>query len=152
MFILFKNNNTIINQRGNALFLTMIMLSGILIVVLGISNIIMPGIVMNRGKEQSVKAYFAAEAGLEQSLYYVFNATNTKAYLNPVINDPAYTIIYGTPLTSTSTWIGTTTLSNGSKYIVAWASTTIVSTAYNYYISTGYYLDAKRKVEAQIEL
>jgi hypothetical protein len=140
------------NQRGNALFLTMIMLSGILIVVLGVSNIIIPGIIMNRGKEQSVKAYFAAEAGLEQSLYYVTNATNSIAYLNPAIDDPNYTIVYGTPLKSTSTWIGTTTLSNGSKYVVAWASSTLAGITDHYFISTGYFMDAKRKVQAMIEL
>jgi hypothetical protein len=133
-----------INQRGNALFLTMIMLSGILIVVLGVSNIIMPGIVMNRGKEHSVKAYFAAEAGMEKAVFTIFKGSPD--FSGYETDQEPYLTMYGSPVDSLDPWYNED-LPNGSQYNLAWASTTVNM----YIISTGSYQDSKRKVQAMIK-
>ncbi|MDD5291288.1 MAG: hypothetical protein PHZ04_04230 [Patescibacteria group bacterium] len=63
--------NKIKNNDGTALLLTLLILSGILVVALGAASLIVPGIKMSRTQEQSIKAFFAAEAGAERALWEV---------------------------------------------------------------------------------
>lgn len=55
--------------RGNALILTMFILTGMLIVALSGSYIIIIGIKASGVQSQSTKAYFGAEAGAERLLW-----------------------------------------------------------------------------------
>ena len=60
---------TIYNNNGTALLMALMILSGILVVSLGMANLIIPGIKMSRIQGYSTKAYFAAEAGVERALW-----------------------------------------------------------------------------------
>lgn len=57
------------NKKGTALFMTMMVLTGILTISLSVASIVMSDIVMSRTQTHSTKAYFAAEAGAERILY-----------------------------------------------------------------------------------
>ena len=59
------------NNNGTALLLTLMILASILVVALGTASLIIPGIKMSRTQEQSIKAFFAAEAGAERALWEV---------------------------------------------------------------------------------
>jgi len=119
-------------NRGTVLFMTLLILTSILVVTLGAANLIVPGIKMSRTQERSTKAYFAAEAGAERILWEVRREINyfefkrgdgssciTGDYINfdtiPVTcdnsghsyslsNNASYSIIYsaGPPITFTS--------------------------------------------------
>lgn len=56
-------------KKGSALILTMFILSGMIIVALSGSYVILAGIRSAGVQSQSVKAYFAAEAGAENLLW-----------------------------------------------------------------------------------
>lgn len=60
---------TINNEKGTALFMTMMVLTGVLTVSLSVASIVMSDIIMSRTQTNSTKAYFAAEAGAERILY-----------------------------------------------------------------------------------
>ena len=57
------------NQRGSAIFLVVLILTGILVAVLGINNLVIKGIKLSRNIAWSAPAYFAAETGMEKALY-----------------------------------------------------------------------------------
>ena len=59
------------NNEGTALLMTLMILASVLTMVLGASGVITQGIIMNRTQERSTKAYFAAEAGAERSLWKI---------------------------------------------------------------------------------
>jgi len=56
-------------SKGASLLLTLIILSTILVIALGISNLIWGEIKLSQDIPKSLKAYYAAEAGIERSLY-----------------------------------------------------------------------------------
>lgn len=57
------------NKKGSALILTMFILTGMLIVAMSSSYVIMAGIKSGGIQSQSTKAYFAAESGGEMLLW-----------------------------------------------------------------------------------
>jgi hypothetical protein len=59
------------SKSGSAMILTMFILAGMLIVAMSGSYVILAGIKAGGTQAQSTKAYFAAEAGLEDILYQV---------------------------------------------------------------------------------
>jgi hypothetical protein len=59
------------SKPGSAMILTMFILAGMLIVAMSGSYVILAGIKAGGTQAQSTKAYFAAEAGLEDILYQV---------------------------------------------------------------------------------
>lgn len=65
MLLNIKDNN------GTVLLMTLLILSGILVVALGAASLVTSGIMMSRAQERSTKAYFAAEAGAERALWEV---------------------------------------------------------------------------------
>lgn len=64
------NNFNTRNNSGSILMITILILSGIIIVVLGAAGLIFSGLKMSGTQEISTKAYFIAEAGIEKYLYF----------------------------------------------------------------------------------
>jgi hypothetical protein len=63
-------NNDIKNKKnGSALMMTLLILTGSLTVVLIAADLVVNGIKSGRNQSYSTKAYFAAEAGTEYSLW-----------------------------------------------------------------------------------
>lgn len=58
-------------QKGSALLLSLLLLTSIIVIAMGGSSLALSGIRMAGVQSQSVKAYFAAEAGAEELLYKV---------------------------------------------------------------------------------
>ena len=56
-------------SKGASLLLTLIIFSAILVIALGISNLIWGELKLSQDIPKSLKAYYAAEAGVEVSLY-----------------------------------------------------------------------------------
>ncbi len=104
--------------------MTLLVLSSILIVTLAAAQIISSGIVMSRTQERSTKAFFAAEAGAERSLWEV-----RKNY-------------FALPPTDQSA-IFTGSLSNSTTYSVDYATSSPNVTFY----SAGLYLGTKRTIQ-----
>jgi hypothetical protein len=76
------------DKRGASLFLTMLIMSAVLAIAMGISKLSLGEIKVSRELPQSFVAYYAAEAGIEQGLYadlVIANpqgtATNSNGYL-----------------------------------------------------------------------
>jgi len=61
--------NIIIKKRGASLVLTLLILSVILAIAFGVSSLILGGVKISQNAPKSLKAYYAAETGIEQSLY-----------------------------------------------------------------------------------
>ena len=64
-------NNLLKDNRGTVLFMTLLILTSMLTVVLGAANLVMSGIKMSGAQERSTVAYFAAEAGAERILWEI---------------------------------------------------------------------------------
>lgn len=111
-------------NKGTALFMTLMILTSILTVALGAANVVMSGILMNRTQTFSTKAIYAAEAGAEKALYEV---RKNNLYL-----DSDQLNIFGT-----------TTLSNNSTFTVDYAT----SSPYIIITSNGLYSGARRSVQ-----
>jgi len=116
----FKTNN-----HGTALFMTLLILTSILVVALGAANLVVLGIKISRMQERSTKAYFAAEAGAERSLWEV----RKNNYILPDENqDNIFEVL---------------DLGNGSAYHVDYAT----SSPNIIFTSTGVYRGVRRVVE-----
>lgn len=63
MLNFFKNNH------GNTILLVLLILSGLLVVVLGMSNLVFSGLKTARVAGDSTKAYYSAEAGAERAIW-----------------------------------------------------------------------------------
>ena len=117
------------NQTGVILLLTLFILSGILVITLAAADLVLAGIRMNRLTGYSGLAFFAAEAGLERSLWqarqpgYNYPEENQDDFLNCNPTCP---------------------LTNGSNYKVAYAT----STPNVSFTSIGSYRRAKRSVQS----
>ena len=68
MFIKIKNLR---KRKGSALLLSLLLITSIIVIAMGGSSLALSGIRMAGVQSQSVKAYFAAEAGAEELLYKV---------------------------------------------------------------------------------
>ena len=126
------------DQEGNALFMTLLIFSGIMVSVLGVSELIMSSIRMGNIQTQSTKAYFAAEAGAERVLW-------------KYESDEDFRDSLGT--TSREEIFGGKTLSNGSSYEVDYdhSSTTDSTFDYKYFTTVGDFQDVRRTVETSLK-
>jgi hypothetical protein len=59
------------DKSGSALLITLFILTGVLMIAVGGSNIALSGVKQSIVQYQSVRAYFAAEAGAERALWEV---------------------------------------------------------------------------------
>ncbi len=59
------------NQKGSAIFLVILILTGILTATIGINNLVVKGIKLSRSIAWSSPAYFAAETGMEKALHQI---------------------------------------------------------------------------------
>lgn len=113
------------NKKGTALFMSLMILAGVLTVSLGAASLIFSGIKQTRTQTHSTKAYYASEAGAERVLWGIrknnadLSACIADDYINfdviPVIcdvnehiyniGDATYSVIYksGAPTTTVST-------------------------------------------------
>jgi hypothetical protein len=64
-------NNFLQNKRASALLMTVMILSSILIVVLGVSSLVSSSLRLSRAQENSAKAYYAAESGVERLIWAI---------------------------------------------------------------------------------
>jgi hypothetical protein len=84
-----KNKNE--SQRGaSSIFITMIILTGMLFVALTINTIVQNGIVMSRAHINSTKAYFAAESGTERMLWQIRQYNYPNPAFNPTTASPVW--------------------------------------------------------------
>ncbi|MBI4812207.1 pilus assembly PilX N-terminal domain-containing protein [Candidatus Falkowbacteria bacterium] len=111
-------------ERGTALLMTLLILSGILVVTLGAASLVAQGILMGRTQARSTKAFFAAETGGENVLWEV----RKNGYVLPEQNQED--VFNGA-------------LSNGAVYSVDYAT----SSPYVYFTSDGSYRQTRRSVE-----
>ena len=130
-------NNALKNKKGTALFMALLILTGMLVVVLAAADVITRGIKMSRTQARSTKSYFAAEAGAERILWEVrknnFNSSlcNDNDYINFSV-DPAVC----------DSIIHTYVLTNHASYSVVYNSGPPII-----FTSNGVYLGARRSVE-----
>ncbi len=96
-------NKTFKNNRGIILLMTVLILSGILVVALGAADLVMAGIRMNRLTGYSSLAFFASEAGMEKALWearknnYTLPDINTDNVFNSnLTNNSSYQVNYAT--------------------------------------------------------
>ncbi|MDD4332958.1 MAG: GLUG motif-containing protein [Patescibacteria group bacterium] len=89
------------NQQGSALLMTLLILSAILLVALGATNIAVSGLRMSQTQKDSVKAYFAAETGIEKSIwemqknsYTLPNYSQANVFSGNLINGSNYSVDY----------------------------------------------------------
>lgn len=118
-----KIKELIKSQNGSAILVTVLILASLLIIAMNASTAAMSGLVLTGVQEKSTLAFFAAESGAERSMY-----------------DSRYGA--GLPLSGATNMFGTTTLANGSYYLIDYATDTASST----YSCDGYYKDVKRSV------
>lgn len=57
------------NRLGSAIMLVMFILSGVMIVILAGSSVVISGLKMGRIQSDSIHAYYAAESGMERLLF-----------------------------------------------------------------------------------
>lgn len=125
------NKNILKNQEGNAIFLVLVILSGMLAVGLGLGNLILANIKMGGVQTQSTKAYFAAEAGAEYILYGYRKGSSTPPYSN---NDS----------------VASSTLSNNSSYNVSYSEGSDGDYELKDFVSIGSFGNVRRSVEASL--
>lgn len=61
-----------INDKGSAMYFSVTIMAIVLSIVLGMSTIILKQIKMTQGSENSVMAFYMADAGAEKALYYLY--------------------------------------------------------------------------------
>lgn len=118
-------------QKGVILLMTLMILSGILVVTLAAADIIFAGIKMNRLVGYSNLAFFAAETGMERSLW----EARKNSYTLPASNQ-------------SNVFPSGSSLDNGSSYQVNFASSTPNVT----FTSIGGYRGVKRSVQTTYEI
>jgi hypothetical protein len=99
-----QQKNLIKNNRGVVLLLTLLILSSILVVTLGVADLVFIGVKMNRLTGYSGAAFFASEAGLERALwearkngYTLPESDQTDIFtLNNIGNGGSYNVNYAT--------------------------------------------------------
>ena len=129
------------DERGNILFMSILVLTSVLMASLTIANLTLSGIILSGTQVRSIKAYYAADAGIEESLYWVRSSSTATSTLDGDIFD-----------------VATSTLNNESTYSVdftTWSGGNIIgsSTRDGGYVrnlkSEGEFGNLRRTVEAQ---
>ena len=116
----------IMNKKGSAIIFSMFILTGILAVSLAAGDMVISSLKMGRVQTDSTKAFYAAESGIEKTLYEVRQ------------ND--YDLLLdGDQLDIFS---GSIALDNGSSFIVNYASSTP-----SVFTSVGTFHNTKRSVQ-----
>lgn len=113
-----KNNMQ--KQKGVSLYLTMLFLSLLLAMILGLTNIIVGGANITKGLGDSVKAFHAADTGVEHALYNSRRKSPldcTDINGSTVFTDYGYTV--DVSLTGVCGETGTTIQSIGTYYGVS---------------------------------
>lgn len=59
----------ILKKKGASLVLTLLILSAVLAIAFGVSSLILGEVKISKNVPRSLKAYYAAETGIEKSLY-----------------------------------------------------------------------------------
>ncbi len=130
---MFKKIKKIIKKRasGSALLLTLLLITSIIVIAMGGSSLALSGIRMAGVQSQSVKAYFAAEAGAEQLLYKVRKSKEINMSLpsgTPVINN-------------------TVLDSDSSFFVILHKKSSDLDSNENIFISIGTFLNTRRSVD-----
>lgn len=125
------------DQKGTALFMTLMILSGIMVAALGISQLMITSLKMGGIQTQSTKAYFAAEAGTEKALWKYESDDSFHDYLGTSSKESIF---------------GVETLDNGSEYKVDYTYSSS-SPDFNYKIFTtvGDFEKVRRTVQASLK-
>ena len=118
--------NYIQTKKGSALMLALFMLAGMLVVAMGIGNIVISGIKTSRVQTDSTKAFYAAESGIEKTLFEI-RKNNFDL------------LLYGD---QDDIFNGSISLSNGSSFVVNYASSTT-----SVFTSVGTFNNTKRSVQ-----
>lgn len=91
------------NKQGVILLLTLFILSGLLIITLAAADLVLTGLKMNNLTGYSNLAFFAAEAGLERSLwesrknsFSLPNNNQTGLFAQSLGNNSSYSVDYAT--------------------------------------------------------
>ncbi|MCD5384944.1 MAG: hypothetical protein LRZ94_01355 [Candidatus Pacebacteria bacterium] len=82
-------------RRGSALYFSLIVLTIILGIVLGLSTIIINQIQIIRGMEYSVIAFYAADSANERALNVLFRTGNFQDFTGSLINNSTYSVQMG---------------------------------------------------------
>jgi len=124
--------NFLKNQTGaTAIYMVLMILSGILIAGLGLGNLIIANIEMGGVQTQSTKAYFAAEAGAE----YVLHEYRKSGSTPPYGNDSS---------------VASSTLSNNSSFNVSYEGYQEGDYDYHEFTSVGSFGEVRRSVETSL--
>ena len=91
-------------NQGVALLMSILMLSGMLIVSLGIANLAIVSMKMNKAGSESSRSFFASDAGIEETLWkvrknsYVLPTSTTESIIqnNNLLEEEEYRVNYST--------------------------------------------------------
>jgi len=107
------------NQKGVSIFLVVIMMSVFLAIVLGLTSIIVGGSKMSESFGDSVKAFHAADTGIERTLYRIRQESNCDNFTGTIEEGLSYsvTIVHtgGGTCASTGTTINSVGTYNNTK-------------------------------------
>ena len=116
------------NNKGTILFMSIIILTTILTAALGSASLMMSGIIISGTQSRSIQAYFAADAGIEESLWWARKSTTSTTTLeNDIIS------------------VASGTLSNNATYDVDYVTWGYIRN----FTSNGIYNNTRRTVESQ---
>jgi hypothetical protein len=137
IFMLKDNKKIKINSKGNALLMSLFILTGVLVVSLGAANLVSLGIKTHRTQQASAKAYFAAESGIERLLFEIrkngMDISACDGSTNRYVDFTTQTCVGSENIYS---------LSNGSEYSVVFVSNSPIT-----FRSSGSFLGTERTVE-----
>ena len=140
---IFLKNNLLKDNRGVALFITLMILTAVLVISLGAAGLVTSGIQQGRAQSDSTKAYFAAEAGAERVLWEI--RKNNFAFLRGDASpcQASDYINFDTSPATCDTNSHNYTLSNNSSYVVLYTG----DTPQIIFKSIGAYKEVERSVE-----
>jgi len=129
-------NLFISDHRGSTLLMAVLILSGILIVSLGTANLVFSGVRLSRLQENSTRAYFSAEAGIERFIWAygkngfdISACSSSQPYVDFTSNKcEAIKPVY--------------TLSNGASYYIIFSNASPLS-----FSAIGTFLNNNRSIE-----
>lgn len=110
--------------------MALLLITSIIVIAMGGSSLALSGIRMAGAQSQSVKAYFAAEAGAEELLYKVRQSQEIDLSSEPVIEV-----------------IASTTLDSASSFFVIFFEKASGLGEENIFISIGTFLNTRRSVD-----
>ncbi|MDD4062381.1 MAG: hypothetical protein PHV25_01180 [Candidatus Pacebacteria bacterium] len=71
-----------INNKGSAMYFSVVIMAIVLSIVLGMSTIILKQIKMTQGSENSVMAFYMADAGVERALFYLYHELGSETVVD----------------------------------------------------------------------